>query len=52
MWSWRSLLRVACGAAATMLALLEVDCLPFQVAVHNREEHLEEKVDGIYQHRQ
>lgn len=26
--------------------------VPFQVAVHNREEDLEEEVDGVYQHRQ
>lgn len=26
--------------------------LPFQVAVHDREKHLKEEVDGIYQHRQ
>ena len=25
---------------------------PFQITVHNREEHLEEQVDGVYQHRQ
>ena len=26
--------------------------LPFQIAVHDRKEHLKEEVDGIYQHRQ
>jgi hypothetical protein len=26
--------------------------LPFEVAVHNREEDLEEEVDGVYQYRQ
>jgi hypothetical protein len=26
--------------------------IPFEVAVHNREEDLEEEIDGIYQHRQ
>jgi hypothetical protein len=25
---------------------------PFQIAVHDGEEHLEEEVDGVYQHRQ
>jgi hypothetical protein len=25
---------------------------PFQIAVHNSEEDLEEEVDGVYQHRQ
>lgn len=24
--------------------------IPFEIAVHNREEDLEEQVDGIYQH--
>jgi hypothetical protein len=28
------------------------DNLPFEVAVHNREEDLEEEVNGIYQYRQ
>jgi hypothetical protein len=25
---------------------------PFEITVHNREEHLEEEVDGVDQHRQ
>jgi len=26
--------------------------LPFQIAVHNREEDLQKEIDGVYQHRQ
>jgi hypothetical protein len=26
--------------------------VPFKIAVHNREENLEEEIDGVYQHRQ
>ena len=26
--------------------------VPFQITVHNGEENLEEKVDGVYQHRE
>jgi hypothetical protein len=26
--------------------------VPFKIAVHNREENLEEEIDGVYQHLQ
>jgi hypothetical protein len=35
-----------------MLGLVGSCYSPFQVTVHDGEEHLEEEVDGVYQHRQ
>jgi hypothetical protein len=44
--------RVPCGAVFAMSTLKDQMYSPFQIAVHNREEHLEKQVDGVYQHRQ
>lgn len=47
-----SLCFVICVDPKQLLGIYDWKDSPFEITVHNREEHLEEEVDGVDQHRQ